>query len=117
MLWAYSGTRSFIRDPNFATFSVLGHVTSDFPPTFISSGNRDPITPQSYALEGALRALGVEVDTLFFAEDYVPGLEHEYQFDLDNEAGRARAAPLPEFLGRRARGASPSARLRLGESA
>jgi acetyl esterase/lipase len=117
VLWAYSGTRAFARDPSFASFSVSRHVTSAFPPTFISSGNRDPITPQSRTLEAALRARGVEVDTLFFADDYAPELEHEYQFDLDSEAGRLALERCLEFLRKRTSGASPSARLRLGASA
>jgi acetyl esterase/lipase len=98
VLWSYSGTRAFQCDPRFSTFSVLSFVTARFPPTFISSGNRDPITPQSRALEAALRARGVPVDALFFPDEYRPGLEHEYQFDLDTEAARIALERSLAFL-------------------
>jgi acetyl esterase/lipase len=62
-------------------------VGAGFPPTFITVGNGDPLDPQARRLAGVLAGHGVEVDPLFFAADRQPGLPHEYQFDLDTEAG------------------------------
>lgn len=96
--WSYSGTRDFLHDARFAQISVTNYVTSDFPPAFISSGNADPLTSQSKALAARLSELGVRVDTLFFADDHQPLLPHEYQFNLDQEAGRAALERSTSFL-------------------
>lgn len=98
VLWAYSGRRDHADDPFFATASVVRHVTADFPPAFVSAGNADPLLPHSLAFAERLRALGVEVDTLFFAPDHQPALPHEYQFDLDGEAGQRALARAVAFL-------------------
>ena len=46
--WSYSGVKDFQHDyPRIAELSVVDYVTGDFPPTFISGGNGDPLTPQS----------------------------------------------------------------------
>ena len=88
LLWAYSGRKDFGSDPSFATASVIDYVTVDFPPVFISAGNADPLQPQSLAFSAALGKLGIRVDSLFFPADYQPPLPHEYQFNLDTEAGQ-----------------------------
>jgi acetyl esterase/lipase len=86
--WAYSGKRDWRDAQDFETISVASHVSPAFPPTFISAGNADPLGPQSLAMADALRAKGVRVDTLFFPAHYEPPLGHEYQFDLDTNAGK-----------------------------
>ena len=86
-MWAYSGSKGFLQLSHLAPFSVLHYVTAEFPPTFISAGNGDPLLPQSRALADALTIQGVAVDSLF-SLDYNPGLPHEYQFNLDSDAGQ-----------------------------
>lgn len=104
VLWAYSGTRNFEDDPLFAAASVIDHVTADFPPAFISAGNADPLLPDSKALAEKLEGLGVTVQALFFPDGHAPPLPHEYQFNLDTEAGqralRQAAAFVREQAGR-----------------
>lgn len=98
VLWSYSGTRDFRNDPGFAPVSVARYVTPAFPPAFISAGNGDPLLPQSEAMAKALADKGVVVDSLFFPSDYSPRLQHEYQFNLDSEAGRLALDRLTTFL-------------------
>lgn len=70
-------------------FSSYGHVTEDFPTAFIAGGNADPLTDgQSKPLAARLQGLGVDVETAFFPDDYRPKLPHEFQFNLDTEAGK-----------------------------
>lgn len=88
LMWSYSGRKDFGEDPFFATTSVVDYVTADFPPAFITAGNADPLLPHSLALSDALTKLGVRVDALFHPPGYEPELPHEYQFNLDTEAGR-----------------------------
>jgi acetyl esterase/lipase len=98
LLWSYSGRKDFGSDSYFATASVMDYVTPDFPPVFISAGNGDPLLPHSFAMSAALTRLGVRVDPLFFPADYQPPLPHEYQFNLDDEAGRLALERSVEFL-------------------
>ena len=42
-------------------------------------------------------AAGTLIDSLFFADDYVPRLLHKYQFNLDSEAGRQAPDRLVAF--------------------
>lgn len=98
VLWTYSGTRAFEQSEKFRTFSVKNYLTPSFPPSFVSAGNRDPLAPQSLELAKALSELGVEVDALFFPASYEPPLEHEYQFDLDTQAGKLALERSLAFL-------------------
>lgn len=86
--WAYSGKRDWRDDAQFQTMSIAPHLTKAFPPAFVSAGNADPLGPQSFAMAENLKKVGVAVETLFFPTDYQPALGHEYQFDLETEAGR-----------------------------
>jgi acetyl esterase/lipase len=87
VVWSYSGRRQPGGPALPDEFSVARFVTADFPPTFISAGNADPLLPHSRALADALTARGVKVDSLFFPDDFRPRLPHEYQFNLDHGAG------------------------------
>jgi len=98
VLWSYSGKRDFESDPYFATANVIEHLTNDFPPAFISAGNADPLLPHSEQLASKLEALGTPVEPLFFAVDHQPPLPHEYQFNLDSEAGQLALSEMLTFV-------------------
>jgi acetyl esterase len=98
VLWAYFGTKDFARDPRFLQFSVARHVTPNFPATFLSAGNEDSLTPQSYTFAENLAEQGVYVDRLFFPQDYTPKVWHEFQFDLDTAAGQLALERSVNFM-------------------
>ena len=98
ILWAYSGTRRFLHDPAFASWSIIDHLTPGFPPVLVTVGNADPLRPHSERLAERLRANGVETEALFYPDDHRPPLGHEYQFDLDTEDGRRFLNRLLAFL-------------------
>lgn len=98
--WAYSGRRDGLKAEHTSQFSVARFVTAAFPPAFISAGNGDPLLPHSRALAEALGRRGVQVDALFFAEDRKPALPHEYQFNLDTDAGREALERKVKFVAR-----------------
>ncbi len=97
VIWSYLGTPD-PRDARVARMAVAPHVTSAYPPVFISVGNADPLAPQSTGLADALRAHGVEVDALFYPADHVPPLDHEYQMLLTTDAGRLAFDRSAAFL-------------------
>lgn len=87
-VWAFSGS-SDKSGPIIHQMSPYYHVTKDFPATFISGGNGDPLTnKQSVPLAQKLTSLGVDVTTLFYPANHTPSLPHEYQFNLDNADGQ-----------------------------
>ena len=98
MMWAYSGVKNFRADERFKLMSVTNNATATFPPTFISSGNADPLEPQAVAFAKKLTDLGVRVDSLFFPANQVPPQPHEYQFDLDIPAGQEALTRMLAFL-------------------
>lgn len=98
VFWSYFGLRDIAGDPMVAQFSVPAHVTPAFPPAFVSVGNADPLAAHSVALAEALEAQGVPVTRLFFPDDHQPPLAHEYQFDLDGEAGQRALRESVAFL-------------------
>ena len=85
----------------FATCSVANHLSPAFPPALITVGNADPLRPHSELMVERLRAHGLEPETLFFPGDREPPLSHEYQFDLDTDAGRLFLGRMLAFLERR----------------
>ncbi len=89
VLWAYTGSRKLDRQSMMArSFSVAQSLSAQFPPTFISVGNNDPLAPHSYDLARKLTQLGIPTDSLFFPKDYLPAQGHEYQFDLTSKQGK-----------------------------
>ncbi|WP_374614853.1 alpha/beta hydrolase [Sphingorhabdus sp.] len=98
VIWSYSGKREWRDVPGFETFSVGNYLTPAFPATFISAGNADPLGPQSVKFDRQLRAQGVTVTSLFYPPDHDPPLGHEYQFNLDGEAGQKALAETVKWL-------------------
>lgn len=100
VVWSYFGSRQ----PGLARlaeFSVAAQVNADFPPTFISVGNDDPLQQQSHAMAAALAAHGVPLQTLFFDNQPALKLAHEYQFDMQLPQARQAFVQMSEFLRQR----------------
>lgn len=98
-LWAYTGDRNVQTSPAVAQMSSIDFVTAQFPPTYITGGNADPLTEgNSKPLAAKLESLGVSVDVLFWPADYEPQLPHEYQFRLDLQAGQDALQRTIAFL-------------------
>ena len=80
--WAYLGEKRPSEEA-LRMISPIHQATAAFPPVFISGGNGDPLTAhQSRPMAARLKQLGLEVNELFFPDDHVPALPHEYQFTL-----------------------------------
>ncbi len=97
-VWAYSGSKDK-SNPLIRQMSPYYHVTKNFPATFISGGNNDPLTnDQSIPLADKLTSLGVPTTKLFYPANHTPGLPHEYQFNLDTTDGQLALKSVVEFL-------------------
>ena len=98
VLWAYSGSKAFARNPYFATAAIFDYLSPNFPPSFISVGNDDPLAEHSYLLAEKLISRGVEPDTLFFRNSSKVQLPHEYQFDFDAPSARLALQRSVSFI-------------------
>lgn len=98
VLWSYTGTKDFLNDQRFQAASVINYVTKDFPPSFITAGNGDPLEGQSTQLASKLTAMGVPVDTKFFPKVYAPAQPHEYQMFLWTKEGTAAFHQMVQFI-------------------
>lgn len=98
-LWAYLGTKDWSTTPGGEQMSTLDDVTADFPQTWISGGNADPLTDtQSKPLAAKLTSLGVPVTAVFYDSGHVPALPHEYQFHLKFEDAQTALDSTVAFL-------------------
>lgn len=98
-VWAYVGTKDFEHSDAIKEMSSINYVTKDFPATYITGGNADPLTDQqSKPMAEKLTSLGVEVDDLFYPANHTPALAHEYQFVLDNADGQNALQKTLEFI-------------------
>ncbi len=100
-LWAYLGEKDWSNTPGGEQMSTLDYVTADFPETWISGGNDDPLTPaQSEKFAARLSELDVPVTTVFYPKDHVPALPHEYQFHLGLADAQSALDSTVAFLDR-----------------
>lgn len=101
-LWAYTGDRDLANSLALAQMSSINFVTKDFPATYISGGNADPLTDaQSKPMAARLTSLGVSVDSLFWPANETPPLPHEYQFKLNLPAAQTALTRTLEFVAAR----------------
>lgn len=96
-LWSYTGKKDYMSYDRIEYASIPPYVTKDFPPSFITAGNVDPLLPHSLSLADALKKVNVATDTLFYPQDYTPALNHEYQFNLDTKEGKAALERMVQF--------------------
>lgn len=95
--WSYFGKKNVEEDDSLKTASIAAYLTKGFPPVFISAGNADPLLPQSEFFAKKLKDNGIKTDELFFDKNLTPGLNHEYQFTMDDFGKQALAHSL-QFL-------------------
>lgn len=106
-LWSYTGDRDLANSAAVAQMSTINFVTADFPVTYISGGNADPLTEgNSKPFAAKLQSLGVDVTELFWPADYTPALPHEYQFKLNLDAAQTALTQTLAFLNERIGSAS-----------
>lgn len=97
-VWAYMGTRDFTVASKLTQMSTFYNASKDFPPTYITGGNGDPLTDaQSKPFADKLESLGVGVTRLFYDSNHQPSLPHEYQFNLDNDDGKKALTATIDF--------------------
>jgi acetyl esterase/lipase len=96
-MWSYTGMRDFENYPRIDELSTVKQITSEYPPTFVSVGDADPLEPQSIELIKALENNGVEVDPVLFNGTNA-NLGHDYQYNLASLPAQQTLAKVINFL-------------------
>jgi acetyl esterase/lipase len=81
MGWAYFGVRNWSETPQAVQATTPNHVTSNFPPTFITDGNTASFEHDARQLEQRLKDNNVRVESLYYSLERAK-LGHEYQFNF-----------------------------------
>ena len=98
--WAYMGVSEW-EEPHLSQMTIANHITKDFPPAFITDGNRMSFEEHGRELAEALEAKGVAVETYFVSLE-TDEIAHEYQFIMNTEAGKESFQKVVWFLKRQA---------------
>jgi len=98
-LWAYLGVKDWAHTRGGGEMTTIDAVTADFPATWISGGDADPLTStQSMPFAARLREMGVPLTDVFYDREVPPKLPHEYQFHLDLPDARGALTSTIGFL-------------------
>lgn len=99
VMWAYSGTKDFLNDAAFSYANLPGNVSSDYPPSFISTGPSDPLLYQGEEWVKALQEVDVPTTVLYFdAATTDSAVGHEYALNLDLPEARQAMVKMVAFL-------------------
>lgn len=98
--WSLLGSPNWQHSQQLQQISLVGNVTKDFPPTYITDGNSYSFPEQGLALEQRLRKLSVPVTGLFF-DHAKKQITHEYQFDYSTAEARQCYAQTLAFINAR----------------
>jgi len=93
---AYFGTNDWAEQFSYQA-TISNHVTSDFPPTFISDGNTMSFEDHGMELADVLRSKGVFTET-FFTPIGSKKTTHEYQFIMNTDVGKESFRRVTDFL-------------------
>lgn len=92
---AYMGERRWQTSPNTALASILGRISSSFPPTFLTDGNTQTFTSHTVSLAQELAEKGILHDVVLYD---APPLAHEYQFLMHTEEAQQTFERLLRFI-------------------
>lgn len=96
---SYTGVSKWEKNfKNITEMSTANQVTSQYPPTYLSVGDKDPFMSQNETFARKLEAKEVPVDTFFF--DGSHGLKHQYQFHLEKPESKENIKQVLSFLSR-----------------
>ena len=94
--WAYFDTKDW-SNQFAAQATIANHITSQFPPAFITDGNTGSFEAHARKLETALLLQDVSVESYFIPLEAEAAM-HEYQFKMNTPAGWEAFAKALRFL-------------------
>ncbi|KZK38259.1 putative lipase [Lactococcus cremoris] len=85
--WSELGIKNWKTSSQLKQASLVKHLTSEFPPTYITDGNAYSFQEQGLTFKDKLKQLSVPVQSLFFNKTKKE-ITHEYQFDYSKSEAK-----------------------------
>jgi acetyl esterase/lipase len=96
-IWAYTGEKNYEAWARIDEMSTVKQVTPDYPPVFLTDGNKDRLEQQTKELADVLIKNNVEVESVLYDDtDY--NLGHDYQFIMDTAPAQMTFEKTVAFL-------------------
>lgn len=95
--WSLTGNKEWQDSPVLLQASLVDKLTEDFPPTYITDGNKYTFEEQGQAFYDRLQELNVPTQELFFT-DADQEVMHEYQFDFNLDEAHESYELTVEFI-------------------
>lgn len=99
--WSYTGQKDYESYARLDELSTVQHITAAFPATYLTTGDADPLAPQTAELDSVLRANGVAVTSRFWTGSQ-QGLPHDYIYDLTTKAAQTAFQDVVTFIRKQA---------------
>jgi acetyl esterase len=96
-LSSYFGRSDYLAAERIDEMSSARHASADFPPTYITAGDADPLESESYQLDAVLRALGVTVRSRYWTGSGLH-LPHGFMSSLDSDAACTVLGDTVQFI-------------------
>jgi len=98
-LWgrAYFGKLKWHTSKEAKQVTIVNHVTSDYPPTYITDGNVGSFEKQGRRLGEALRTVNVHVKELYF-DINEQTVNHDYLFNLIDPISQFAFQDIIDFM-------------------
>lgn len=96
-VWAYTGQKDYRAYERLDEMSTVKHITPNYPATFITVGDADPLEPQTKELAERLSENGIDyVALLWTGKD--ANLDHDYIYEMNTEQAQKGLKMILEFL-------------------
>lgn len=96
-LTSYFGRSDYRAAPCIGELSSARHASANFPPTYITAGDADPLESESYQMDAVLRALGVTVRSRYWTGSGLH-LQHSFMSSLDSDAACTVLSDTVQFI-------------------
>lgn len=97
LVWAYTGTKQYKEYEKIDELSTVKHITPDYPATFITVGDIDPLEPQTIEFVDVLENAGVDCTALMWTGTDSE-LFHDYIYELNTEEAQKAYEMAVKFL-------------------
>ncbi|MNB94906.1 Acetyl esterase [compost metagenome] len=95
--WSYTGKKDYESYSRLDELSTVKNITSDYPATYLTAGDADPLEPQTYEMDAILRAHGVDVTSVYWTGSG-NSLPHDYIFGLQTEPAQLAFEEVVKFI-------------------
>lgn len=97
LAWAYTGVKDYTQYGRIDELSTVKHITEEYPPTYITVGDIDPLEPQTLEFIEMLEKSDVDYTSLLWTGQNTK-LYHDYIYELDTKEAAAAYEAAVRFM-------------------